>query len=340
MAFLDSSIDWFLGVRSSHMGVEQYMAHDGRRNGRSTSGALLWAQAEADRMAAIDSKDNAEKSLLLEVERDIGTYIPYGTVFIELGPGTVATFNNKVLPIVDKLDSKTCIFVDQCTSFLNQITEQSILAEDVEIRYFVDDFFENDHAYCKEEALVCSLGSTISNIVNPISSQLPEQALVRSLENLSRAANNGWILVSFDSDHDGERIKGYFQKHALFQLNIFDRMAAELPIAGDFDPLAFTYEPEWIADSGQLAHVAAVARDMRFDLAGTQIHMRAGQKLHIKNCYKFAPAFFERCCRLANLAVVKQWSDASSAKIYLLKIPSRQVDARPVRVAGALLEPC
>jgi uncharacterized SAM-dependent methyltransferase len=230
---------------------------------------------------------------------------------------------------VHALQSKECVLIDESIAFLRQIAETESLGKNIKIRPVVDDFFENDTAYLEEQALVCSFGSTISNIINPISGTLPQEALVGSLSKLAHAANKGWMLVGFDSDQDGDRIKDYFRKHALFQLNVFDRMACELPIAGDFDPKAFSYEPEWIASSGQLAHVAIVNKDMQFNIGGTDISLRENQRLHIKNSYKFTTGFFEDCCRAAGLDVVRNWSNNSCAKVYLLKIQPRHNLLRP-----------
>ena len=324
MMFLTASIDWFLGRRSSHMGADQYVAHAGVRDGRPTSGALLWTQAEAERSAADGNMVSAETRLLKKVVKEIGNYVPSGTSVVELGPGTVVAFRNKTLPIVHELGSQTCILVDESNAFLDKILTSSVLGHGFEIKSVVDDFFENDEAYFNGQALVCSFGSTIGNIIHPVSHALPEQALVASLSKLACAANNGWLLIGFDSDQDSESVKNYFSKHALFQLNIFDRMAVELPIEGNFDSKTFGYEAEWIATSGQLAHIAVVNRDMNFKLGGRNISLKAGHRLHIKNSYKFMPEFFEKCCRLAGLEVVEAWADNSSAKIYLLKINARR----------------
>ena len=323
MTFLTSSIDWFLGRRASHMGAEQYVAHGGFRAGQSTSGAALWAAAEAERYAASGNMVNAETNLLQLVAKEISQEIPTRTPVIELGPGTTTAFRNKTLPIVQAIQSRTCVLVDESTAFLRQIANEDALDKNLKIQPIVDDFFENDTAYLDEQSLVCSFGSTISNIINPINAELPRIALTQSLSKMACAARSGWLMVGFDSDQDGERIKSYFKKHALFQLNVFDRMATELPITGDFDPLEFRYRPEWIAPSGQLAHVALANRTMNFQIGTTSISLKKDQKLHIKNSYKFMPEFFEACCYAAGLEVIKSWSNGSPARIYLLKLHSR-----------------
>jgi uncharacterized SAM-dependent methyltransferase len=312
------------------MGPEQYVAHKGTRDGKSTSGALLWALAEEERASAKGNMVNAETNLLRKVAEEIGNDVPDGIAVIELGPGTAAAFKNKTLPIIEKLQSDICVLVDESKAFLDQISSTEGLPHRIQIKSVIDDFFENDLAYFPEEALVCSFGSTVSNILNPISALPPRVALVDSLSKLAHAANNGWMLVGFDSDKDGERIKTYFRQHSLFQLNVFDRMACELPIQGDFDPKAFSYKPEWIAASGQLAHIAVVGKDMKFSIAGQHFFLNKDRELHIKNSYKFAPKFFENCCLEAGLEVLRVWSDDSSAKIYLLKI-SRMKSVMGVR---------
>ncbi|MDR3448818.1 MAG: L-histidine N(alpha)-methyltransferase [Alphaproteobacteria bacterium] len=320
MNFLHASIDWFTRQRVSHMGPYQYASHKGLRDGRSMSGAALWAAAEAERVAAQGNMVSTETDLLHRVAREIGAHIPDGIPIIDLGPGTAAAFTHKTLPLARALNSPTCVLVDESTAFLRQIAE--LPAPGIILRPVIDDFFANETAYAPEPALACSFGSTISNIVNPVDDALPHTALTGSLAALANATENGWLLIGFDSDHDGPRIQNYFRKHALFQLNILDRMTAELPIAGDFDANSFLYDPQWIEASGQLAHMAVAARDMRFTLAGTPVELSAGDRLHIKNSYKFTPGFFEACCEAAGLERVVAWSDASTAKIYLLKVPA------------------
>lgn len=68
---------------------------------------------------------------------------------------------------------------------------------------------------------------------------------------------------------------------------------------------------------------------MTFKIGQTDISLKQGQKLHIKNSYKFTPEFFEKCCKLAGLDVVKAWSDDSASKVYLLKIKPRRLALRP-----------
>jgi len=335
MTFLSSSIDWFLGKKSSHMGPYQYVDHAGQRDGQSTSGAMLWAACEDKTLSAHGNMVNAETNLLRKVAETIDDYVPLHTTLVELGPGTPTAFKNKTLPLIHKLQTTNCVLVDESMAFLKQIIASDHLGKTLRIKSLVDDFFESEDNYFDDCALVCSFGSTISNFLGPISHEVPTSVLVNGLTRMAQAARNGWMLVAFDSDYDGKNLKSFYKgQQELFQMNIFDRMAAELSIEGDFDPKAFDYDPEWIPSSGQLAHIALVTRDMNFKMKGLPISLKKGQKLHLKNSYKYTPAFFEECCSKAGLEIVTSWSDESPSKIYLLTLPPKK-DLLTSRAAAA-----
>ncbi|MBI1273935.1 MAG: hypothetical protein GC131_07610 [Alphaproteobacteria bacterium] len=315
MNFLQDSLHWFTGQHVSHMGPHQYMAHKGMRYGKSTSGITLWAEAEGARNKQ-KNMVSAETALLHQVSDEINKYLPSNLPIVELGPGTLPAFVNKTLPILRALKSKAYIPVDESVGFLKQV---SAVGEALfEVRPIVDDFFAGRQAYYTGNALICSFGSTISNILSSVSNALPETALTEHLAGMAVAANSGWLLIGFDSNQNGKQIIDYFNVHSLFQLNIFDRMAAELPMQ-NFDPLAFDYDPLWIPSSGQLAHIAVVSRNINFSLAGRPFSLTKGQKLHIKNSYKYDVNFFQHCCNMAGLERVKVWSNESTSKVFLLR---------------------
>lgn len=328
MSFLQDSVDLFTGTKASHMGAHQYAHHGGMCGGVSMSGAKLWAEAQAFRKnsdkAGHVNLVGAEERLLQVVSREIGDILPTGIRVIELGPGTIEAFNAKTLPILQGLQSSECTIVDESSAFLQKISTSASLA-DLKINAVQDDFFTGEHPYYNDNSdnLICMFGSIISNIINPLSNVLPEKALTESLHALSRATNEGWLLLGFDADQNGDRVRSYYKAHGLFQLNVFYRMAVDLPIGGEFDPKAFDYEADWRSASGQLAHIAVAKREMSFSIAGQPLSVSKGQRLHIKNSYKFSEEFFSHCCQQAGLDVIKIWSDTSSAKIFLLEKPSK-----------------
>ncbi len=321
MRFLQDSIALFEGTRTSHMGAHQYVPHAGARHGKATSGDRLWAETEKRHSKFSSAMFNSEVALLKQAAADIRQFLPSGLPVVDLGPGTIQAFRNKVLPFMQALDSKRYIPVDESISFLRDL----LYADDVRKAYavspLIDDFFENAFPYDEEAALVCSFGSTISNVEGPISEAPPEETLINGLRHLVSAANGGALLVAFDSSQNGQSIKNYYKLHALFQLNIFDRMAVELPMK-DFDPLAFDYEPLWVPASGQLAHMAVVKKNMTFEIDGRRVFLEKGRKLHLKNSYKFSTELFNKACRALRLNILRVWENETDSKVYLLEIPS------------------
>lgn len=322
MTFFHGSVDFLRGKRSAHMGSHQYVDHAGLREGRSVSGAKLWAEIEANELKSTDPNlISSEEKLLRTVSREIHRFIPEGAAILEMGTGTPNAFLKKTLLIMMALRSTDYICVDESQAFLSDLVSSQALAR-FKVKPILDDFFDSDTSYFDDEdrsALICMFGSTIGNIVAPLSKYKPEEALVSHLYSMAQKICDGWLLVSFDSNQNGEEIRSYYNNHTFFHLNVFDRMAVELPIIGDFDPCAFSYEPLWIASSGQLAHMAVVQRDMDFTMGRERVSLKKGQALHLKNSFKFSPSFFSWCCLRAGLAVVKMWADPSGAHVCLLK---------------------
>jgi uncharacterized SAM-dependent methyltransferase len=318
--FLQDSIDLFKGTKTSHMGPHQYVPHNGMRKGKPTSGDRLWAETETRHNVSSEAMFNAETTLLRQAATEIGDYLPIGLPVVDLGPGTVQAFRNKVLPLMRSLRSGRYIPVDESIGFLQDLMGAEDIKGKFEIHPLIDDFFVGTRRYSDEMSLVCSFGSIISNIENPISEELPEKSLAAGLVHLAAATNHGALLIAFDSSQDGESIKAYYQLHTLFQLNIFDRMAVELPLQ-NFDPLAFDYEPFWIPSSGQLAHMAVVNKDISFQIGEERISLKRGQRLHLKNSYKFTNEFFEKICLMSGFEIMKLWENTSKSKAYLLKLP-------------------
>ncbi len=315
--FLADSIALFAGEKAAHMGAHQYCDHVGARNGRSMSGAALWTQADAERERAHKAGDfnkaGAEIHLLGAVAESIAAWMPPSLEVIELGPGTLRSFQTKTLPILKALNRTSCTIVDSSPAFLQNI-QDAFHADDMAIRAIEDDFFLGGAAYQTEcrPALLCSFGGIISNMIAPLGTEPSASALVSTLQVFAEKIRDGYVLLAFDSNPDGHDVLAYYAKHALFQVNIFDRMAAELPMTGDFDPAAFAYTPEWIENARQLGHIVTASRPLSFTLGARDFRISRGQKFHIKNSFKFTPAFFERCCRDAGLMVLRHWAEHRS----------------------------
>lgn len=307
----------FDGSRVAHMGAHQYAAHAGQQNGRSMSGSALWARAEQDREDAHGhgraNKHGVELDLAAAVAGEIDRHVPRGTVVVDLGPGTPRAFRRKTLPIMHALAAPRCVVVDRSAAFLRGIAS-SVDVGDPPVLSVEDDFFLGHGPYHGGDgpALACSFGGTVSNFEAGLCDVFPQAALQSAVASFARAVSSGWLLTAFDADDRAGDIIAYYAAHADFQTNVFYRMAAELPIEGDFDPSVFVYRPVWRAAACQLAHVAVAARAMSFSLAGQRVEIAAGQAFHLKNSFKIPPALFEACCRAEGLRLCAVWSRAGS----------------------------
>ena len=312
------------------MGPDQYEAHSGQHDGHSTSGPVMWAKTESSEVGNTDGNIfNAEEHLIeTKVRHELPEYVPEGVRVVELGPGTFAAFRKKTLLIIRALKGKTCTIVDKSHAFLESIYGSKAQLGMENLERVEDDFFQPQRCYNDndDEALVTLLGSTLGNMLGPLRDELPETALVNALENVANATRKGWLLVSIDTDQDGDRVQNYYKKQEEFQLNIFDRLIAEGLVDGRFKRDAIKYDTEWRPSSGQLGHIAVIKRKLKFALAGMEIALRKNERLHLKNSFKFKPEFFEKCCGIAGLELVKVWSDNSTTQIWLLK--KKQITVR------------
>jgi uncharacterized SAM-dependent methyltransferase len=305
------------------MGMHQYSDHAGMRDGKSMSGARLWAEAEAEREAAyrngVTNKMGAELALIQEVAAALATYIPQAANLIELGPGTLHSFRHKTMPLLRALKSPQCLIIDKSPAFLKDI-KISEAAVGVSIVPIEEDFFlgKTLHQIADQPVLVCAFGGIISNLIAPLSAAMPTALLTSTLHKFALTIRHGWLLIAFDSSADPQEITAYYAKHALFQLNIFDRMQVELPMSEAFDPTAFDYVPHWNAAAHQLGHMAVLNRDLDFTIDAVPIALKKGQVLHLKNSYKFPDDFFEQCCAKAALPIVQSWQ-RDTARAYLLR---------------------
>ncbi len=323
MSFFQDLRDLLTLERVSHVGPHQYEAHSGQHDGHSTSGPVMWARTESSELVNPDGNIfNAEENLIeTRVRKELPAYIPEGVRVVELGPGTFTAFNKKTLLIIHALKSTTCTIVDKSHAFLKSIYDSKALLGIENLEQVEDDFFQPSRCYHDndDEALVTLLGSTLGNMLGPLRDKLPEAALVNALQNVANATRKGWLLVSIDTDQNGERVQAYYKKQEEFQLNIFDRLIAAGLVDKRFKREAIEYDTEWRSSSGQLGHMAVIKRKLKFALAGMEVVLRKGQRLHLKNSFKFKPEFFEKCCNLAGLELVKVWSDDSTTQIWLLK---------------------
>lgn len=339
--FLLDSVALLQGKRSSHMGIHQFADHQATRNGKPMSGAALWQEIEHNHKAYYIP--GIEREMIAAVASQVKDYVPEGTPFVDLGPGTLKTVAEKSLPFVRAVQSETYIPIDTSLKFCSEagsVIQQHVPRADV-VPCFENFFSDDAGPACDRPALAFLGGITIANIEAPLSKQPPRTQLVRHLKNLARITNGGWLMASTDANQDEAENRAMYFENALLEVNHLFRMAEELPFTG-FDPYAFEYDPFWIAESSQLAHTALAAKDMTVTVQSPwwsgSIEIKAETRFHLKNSFKYRDRFFKACADSAGFTVIRKWKHhRKPMRLFLLRATSaaayRHADLREVAVA-------
>ncbi|WP_240545245.1 L-histidine N(alpha)-methyltransferase [Sinorhizobium fredii] len=338
MSFLETSLQLFRQKYAPDLGAEQYAHHTGvDRNGNPMSGALLWAKAEAQRIssALVTGTTNmvdAELKLAQKLHGRVRDYVQWhhqdercrkGISVLEYGPGTVRAFQQKTLPLVIGLRGETsrCTLVDRSREFLGDIAQLSS-ALGLKIEFIRGDIFSGRRYFCDDEAaFIVMFGRTFGNLAVPTNDTHPMEAVVETLKKISNSAKRCWVAISIGSDLRRDVAKSYYEAHPEFQLNVFYRMKAELPVDGNFDPEAFEYEPDVIGGDQfmQVIHTAVVKKNLDFCIGGKDIILLSGERLHLKNSFCFSESFFKKCAHRAGFVPIDVLSDDAGSAIHVLQ---------------------
>ncbi len=338
--FLLDSVALLQGNRVSHMGVHQYADHRATRYGKPMSGAALCRDIEHNHKAYYIP--GIERQMIAAMADEVKSYVPEGTPFVDLGPGTLQTVAEKSLPFVQAVQSNIYIPIDTSIKFCSEagtVVRKHVPRAKV-VPCFENFFSDDAEPVCDKPALAFLGGITIANIEAPLSKEPPRTQLIRHLGNLARITNGGWLLASTDANQNEDENRTMYFENALIEVNHLFRMAEDLPFAG-FDPYGFEYDPFWIRESSQLAHTAIAMKDMnvivRSPICSGVIDIKAGTRLHLKNSFKYRDEFFASCAEAAGFTVMKIWRhNTKPMRLFLLRARPLQADPGRTIASSAL----
>ncbi len=311
-------IDLLTGRRTSHMGMHFYEDHDGRRGDQSMSGVKLWQDLADNEPTYNIARDDI--ALLRRSMDSIALRIPVGLNLIDLGPGAEESIRAKSMRIVEAIQATGYQPVDGSSVFAARAAQIAKgLYPSIEVTPTVDDAFS-----MKSDASRPSLtyfgGSTIGNLIHPVSLSFPENLLSDALRDLARHNAAGWTLLSFDTTQDALALeRTYCNKRSKdFICNIMYRAASQLDMDG-FNPDFFESTPRWIKECHLWASFLTATRDQTFTLAGESFHVSKGQEFHVLNSYKFPPGLFKKAAAQAGLRIEYFTMDTSGTVLVLLR---------------------
>ena len=101
---------------------------------------------------------------------------------------------------------------------------------------------------------------------------------------------------------------------AKFILSILYYINRDLPIY-DFDPTAFNYEFNWVAETHCVEHNVRATQDQSFVLDGIPISIKSGEKFHFLSSYKYPVDYFQNLAIKAGLKPVDCFVDQNERMV-------------------------
>ena len=229
-----------------------------------------------------------------------------GAVVIEPGSGS----SIKIRKLLDSLD-RPAGYVGLDISKEHLIAACSDLAEDypdLSIGAVCADFttgLDLDHLPLPEgRRLIFFPGSTIGNFE-------PEQArhLLAGFRTGMRKGDA--VLIGADRVKEEDTLVAAYDDAAgitaAFNRNLIRRINDEL--GSNLDPAQFKHIALWNADKARIEMHLEAKSALTARIAGTDVRLETGERIHTENSHKFTPESFDTLARDAGFRRVQSWSD-------------------------------
>ena len=286
----------FLQEKEENLSPYLYSTPDPDIEGDLANGEIHYYKIISENSGYYLYKEEIE--LMNSAAKQIAAYVPPEANIIEFGPGTDIAFRNKTLPFLQEVKQlKSYIPIDLCETYLIQSEEiLSYELPEVLVKPIKTDFIKNvDLVSNYHLPVVFFKGSTITNLSQD-----------NCLDFLSRIAptlkHNGRLIVGVDANQSESSLRQAYDNDmvAKFILSTLHYINRDLPISG-FDPSAFKYEFNWVAEKHCVAHNVRATKEQNFILDGTPIHIKNGTKFHFFSSYKYPIDYFQNIAFKAGL---------------------------------------
>ena len=137
-------------------------------------------------------------------------------------------------------------------------------------------------------------------------------ALLRSFRNVLKM--NGRMIVGVDLKKDAQTLVRAYNDSAgitaAFNLNILARINRELGSAIDIS--TFRHEAVYDPRQGRIEMHLVSTVEQTIAICGRRFHVRAGERIHTENSYKYTVSEFQELARRAGWLTGRLWTDAGS----------------------------
>jgi len=289
-AFLRDVQDLFRKERHGHLGPWHYSDNEGQSD--PVKGALLWESfVDHSRKYYLLSQ---EVSLLNSRLKELIAPKGKDIFLIDFGPGSTKAVNLKTKPVINALGNVSAYCPIDCSqTFVEEACD--VIGQsypDISLHPLQADYYLEDVTLSKNyiSRFGIFLGGSISNIEGHPDNGIPNAKIVDYLAKFKTIlGNNAEMLITYDSKQDEQSIIESYMHPAQteFGRNIMRRIVRDLPIAGNFDPNAWIYEPLWHKKSHQLCHTVIAQADMSFLLGRENFKVKDGERFILDNSFKY-----------------------------------------------------
>lgn len=302
--FFENIIDLFSHLQEGHVG--RYCFSSPQFPNDDVRGNEHWSAFIA---SAPDYYMYHEESTLIQARAmDLGSAISDAVEFIDLGTGSISSFEKKVLPIVRWAKPEKFIFVDACRDFAEQGNERLLLEDpNLQTDVFIGNFWEVLPTPARK-AVISLQGATLANMIVNLNTETMEDGLVRTLKHFSTPLKNvgGYFMFTYDTNHDPEPIfKGYEHPsyHAM-EMTILRRIKRDLE-TDNFNPDDFEHVVQWHPEWHLSAHAVQAKRDMSFRIGPYPFSVKKGEAFRTGSSFKFTDEIVARSAKAAGYSSLK-----------------------------------
>jgi uncharacterized SAM-dependent methyltransferase len=330
--FSDGIVDMFLGIRAGHLG--RYCFSSAYDEKDSVRGDEHWTKFIGSSQSYYPYRHELE--IIREASQQIGQLVADADTFVDLGTGSLGSFEGKVLPILRNGNFRKLIFVDLCTAFADLAADR-LKQESLHIgtSAFIANFF-NQLPVLSSKSVINLFGITLGNFIVDLPRETPEQGLERAMRHFAAplAKHGGYFVFDYDTNEDERSIHACYDHpsyHAM-EMTILERVKRDLPTQG-FEPSDFEHVTVWYPQWNLLAQELRAKRAVRFRLGPHMIALAEGTSFRTGSSFKYSDSLIEAAASKAGLVKMQVDSLPGSTMrvaVYGMKRPSlAQILRRP-----------
>ncbi|MGE3623573.1 MAG: L-histidine N(alpha)-methyltransferase [Bdellovibrionales bacterium] len=296
--FYDGVVDMFFRFREGHLG--RFCFSSALSPDDKVRGDEHWTKFIATTKFYYPYHDQIE--IIRQSAPQIGQAVADAKTFIDLGTGSINSFERKVLPILRAANFEKIIFVDLCNTFSNLATAR-LKQEKIQLSTstFIGNFFSELPAP-SDKAAINLFGITLGNLVVDLPRETPEQVLAKAMKHFTAplAKHGGYFVFDYDTNEDEQSIHAGYEHpsyHAM-EMTVLERVKRDLPTK-NFNPDDFEHKTVWYPQWRLLAQELFTKKDVRFDLGPHDIWLPKGASFRTGSSFKYPDEMIERTARQA-----------------------------------------